>query len=161
MGSAISPTDYANATETMVNGVLVTRTSQRIAIGDVDDTMELAFCVQPRYGYYDVICHGYSDGGSLAPYVGSTLGDMSAEQLAVAILAQPDYDRQPIRLLACWMGLIKDGFAAELDHLLGGVGVLTCTKEIMINDDGTLSLTLASSWLLFLRRGIFQPLDNM
>lgn len=150
MSSTFINTCLANVTATTVHGVLVTRTTHRIALGELDDAITMAYQAEPLSGYYDLICHGNRDGQHLVAFVNGGRKCMTAQQIAPLILAQTDYTGQPIRLLSCWPGLHDDGFAAQLDQILGAVGVLACNNEIGVYDSGELSLPDEAIWRLFI-----------
>jgi hypothetical protein len=116
----------------MVDGILITRTHRRIAVGNVDYAIRAAFTAPPMDECYDVICHGSWTRDRLTPLGNSDLMEMDADQLAAIIRAQPDYAGQPVRLLACWVGQHSDGFAHRLDNLLGHSGVFACTGRVMV-----------------------------
>ena len=122
--------DFRNAVINTIDGIRITRTQHRMAVGMVDEAIEWAFEAPLHSNFYDVICHGSQSADALAANVCNVKHIVTARQLAQLIVAQPDFTGQPVRLLACWVGQHADGFAHQLDNLLGYVGVLACTGEL-------------------------------
>jgi hypothetical protein len=153
MSSKIAVTDLNNAFISHVGGIRITRTNCRIALGDVDYAITLAFSVPSYKGYYDVICHGSCQRDCLIPKVDGQTIDLDAAQLAVIIRSQPDYKGQPIRLLSCWVGQYQTGFAHRLSALLGNRSVLACSGRVFI-DLGRAYAERGYGWFLFRKRKI-------
>jgi hypothetical protein len=100
-------------------------------------------------GFYDVIFHGYQSGqhaGLWQPGSDVPLR-VDVEQIARLVEAQPDYHRQPVRLVSCWMGRRPDGLASQLAVRLG-TPVLAATAEICPRPSGHLWL-IDGFWRLF------------
>jgi hypothetical protein len=146
--SQITHDDLSNATISAIGGIQITRTNCRIAVGDLDRAIEMAFSAPLLGNYYDVICHGTWQRDCLIPEVDDGIHDLDAQQLAVIIKSQPDYTGQPIRLLVCWVGQYETGFAYQIDTLLGHVGVLACTGEVVV-DGSELYADDGHCWKLF------------
>jgi hypothetical protein len=123
-------TAYRNATQTTINGIPTTHLPHRLALGDLDTPIMLAFEFPELAGFYDVIVHGMSNGLFAVAVLQGKRRYLTPKQVAQYILAQPDYQGQPIRLLSCYAGQLNGGFAAQLDRALDYAGVLAATGAV-------------------------------
>jgi hypothetical protein len=149
--SGITPPafDLKHSATLFVDGIRTTRTQNRVAFGELDDPIIIAFRAPLLAGFYDAIFHGYQSGqhaglwqpGSEVPL------RVDVEQIARLVEAQPDYHGQPVRLVSCWMGRRPDGLASQLAVRLC-TPVLAATAEIFPHPWGQLRL-IDGFWRLF------------
>jgi hypothetical protein len=97
--------------------VTPTNLPNRVVCGEVDPIIEWAMNRNPQQWFDDIMCHG-NENGKPTPTINEVQVEITAEQLAVFITAQPDFGIRPIRLLMCWVGRDADGFAQQLANLL-------------------------------------------
>ncbi|MGK3986473.1 DUF6531 domain-containing protein [Sorangium sp. So ce136] len=91
----------------------------------------------PKPGYYDVNVHGSENAVGFQDAHGNWT-ELTPQELAAKIRAQPDYrPGQPIRLNACNVGRLQDGFAQQLATELG-VPVSAPNRTVWASHDGQL-----------------------
>ena len=106
----------------------------RAFFAEGDPLLDTANRVPPEDGVHTIDMHGSPDGVRIG---GELLG---VEHLAALIRADPNWNGQPIRLLACRTGADPNGFAQQLADQLG-VPVTAPTEYVGVADDGTVFVT--------------------
>lgn len=83
-----------------------------------DAYLRYAFRAAPLPGHYDVVVHGSPNSVAWKDVHGQWHG-LTPQQLAARIRAQSDYTGGPVRLNACNVGRLPNGFAQQLANELG------------------------------------------
>lgn len=147
----------SNAQALTVKGIRITRTVNRIAIGDVDMTMARALHAAPLAGFYDIIVHSRAHGQAVALWRDGATVDIDACTLSELIRAQPDYAGQPIRIVSCWIGAVTDGIAQRLAETLQVI-VAAATGRVYVHRCGRLQVIDGGVWRHFEPQD-FPPID--
>ena len=100
------------------------------AIGYDSRTMRNFGGVQPEPGFHDVVVHGEPDGRFRPGMIGADGADRPANfthpnQIADAIRANPNYDGGPVRLVACYSGMVDEaaGVLPPAQQIADSLGV--------------------------------------
>jgi hypothetical protein len=108
--------------------VIATDFGNRVICGEENNSILIAKKAKPQPWFFDVICHGNASGIPI-PLINGRYVEITVEQLATFIKAQPGYHKQPVRLLMCWVGKDPNGFAQRLANSLH-VPVLASPCEV-------------------------------